>query len=383
MNWRKLDYRLTLSFYNTKRRLKTWFLPKSAATVFQCPRTILIGATFFLGDLVMQAPLIQALRAQYPAAKIHLLVSPGFAPLAKQLIGVDEVFEAKLKNGRWLRQFRKEHFKKWDLGVIPFICFLIPLFYGLDVRCIQSFPDPRHRRRYQIHHCVPLPKRVMHLSRMVLLLIGQEDAIYLAPHFHLKYLATLTELNGKRYVVIHPGAGGITRLWPVDRYVQVAKVLIQEGYHVVLTGNMKEIILCESIATSLPQEKISNLAGKIKLENLLAVLKEAVAVVGPDTGVLHVAKALKVPCVILLGPGQYELFAVDPGFHDVKHTRVLAVQHLTCRDKPYIFLHEIPGVGHCRRAQCLYQDVPCMLKITVDHVIAALQEIGVLKTGSV
>lgn len=375
MKWSKLDYRISLSYYNACRRIRAWFKPEPLVSE---PKSIMVGATVLLGDLVMQGPLIQALRRRYPHAKITLLVPKGWRDFARAMLGVDDALEAELNHGRWLRKFRREHQGQWDLGVVPLVYPLIPFFYGVGIRNILSFPDPKGRRRYQIHRCAGLPVQAGHMSRMMLALLDERDSRYPAPHLQVSGLALPGNLQGQSYVVIHPGASLPTRFWPSARYVLIAEQLLASGYHIVLTGSKGEIHLADAIAKHLPEHSVTSLAGKTNLLELTNVLQHAKAILGPDTGVLHIAKALAVPSVTLLGPTQKEIYGLDPNFHDVSHARTLYVPDLACRDSHTAFKQLIPGIANCRRKQCLYPDNPCLLGIEVAAVLSALTEINLL-----
>jgi ADP-heptose:LPS heptosyltransferase len=103
-------------------------------------------------------------------------------------------------------------------------------------------------------------------------------------------------------VVLHPGAASPARRWPPLRWAQVAYALTERGELVVLTGSEAERDLCVEIAT-LAQlgERCAVHAGRPLLE-LAGIVGAARLVVCGDTGVAHLATALRVPSVILFGP---------------------------------------------------------------------------------
>jgi len=100
------------------------------------------------------------------------------------------------------------------------------------------------------------------------------------------------------YVCVHPGSNAKERRWPTQHFAAVADRLADRGYQVVLTGTEKEAHLTASVALHM-KAPVIDLAGKTNLGTLGALVSKAQLVVSNDTGVSHVAAALKTPSVIL------------------------------------------------------------------------------------
>lgn len=103
---------------------------------------------------------------------------------------------------------------------------------------------------------------------------------------------------GSNYVCIHPGSNARERRWPTQNFAAVGDYLAARGYQVVLTGTEKEAYLTRSVAVHMRTGAI-DLAGMTNLGTLGALISKARLVVSNDTGVSHVAAALKRPSVIL------------------------------------------------------------------------------------
>ena len=102
--------------------------------------------------------------------------------------------------------------------------------------------------------------------------------------------------------LIHPGAASGARRWPVERFAAVARAERTAGRRVVVTGGPDEVGLAEFLGdlAALPQRVI--LAGRTDLIGLAALVAAAGRVVCGDTGVAHLATALRTPSVVLFGP---------------------------------------------------------------------------------
>ncbi|MEJ1114705.1 glycosyltransferase family 9 protein [Paenarthrobacter sp. CCNWLY172] len=121
--------------------------------------------------------------------------------------------------------------------------------------------------------------------------------------------------------VIHVGAAYGSRLWPVDRFADVAVELAGAGHDVVLTGGASERGRAEQTA-ALAKLKGANLddgllAGRQGLAEFAATIAEARLVVSADTGAAHLASAYGRPSVVLFGPAPAEEWGPPPGPHKV------------------------------------------------------------------
>ncbi|BCW56774.1 glycosyltransferase family 9 protein [Arthrobacter sp. StoSoilB20] len=121
--------------------------------------------------------------------------------------------------------------------------------------------------------------------------------------------------------VIHVGAAYGSRLWPVERFADVAVQLAAAGHEVVLTGGNSERARAEETA-ALAKLKGANLdggllAGRQGLAEFAATIAQARLVVSADTGAAHLASAYERPSVVLFGPAPAEEWGPPPGPHVV------------------------------------------------------------------
>ena len=117
--------------------------------------------------------------------------------------------------------------------------------------------------------------------------------------------------------VIHVGAAYGSRLWPVERFADVAVHLAAAGHQVVLTGGTSERVRAEETA-ALAKLNGANLddgllAGRQGLAEFAATIAGARLVVSADTGAAHLASAYERPSVVLFGPAPAEEWGPPPG----------------------------------------------------------------------
>ena len=102
--------------------------------------------------------------------------------------------------------------------------------------------------------------------------------------------------------VVHPGAASGARRWPVDRFAAVARAEAAAGRRVAVTGSSGEVGLARELARKAGLPSSAALAGRTPLRELAALVAGACRVICGDTGVAHLATALRTPSVVLFGP---------------------------------------------------------------------------------
>ncbi len=99
----------------------------------------------------------------------------------------------------------------------------------------------------------------------------------------------------KEGLVIHPGSGGIGKIWPVDRFIAVAG---EWGDDVTFVLGPAELEL--GLAGEIP-ERFSVVCPET-LEDLAEILSGASMYLGNDSGVSHCAALCGTRSIVLFGP---------------------------------------------------------------------------------
>jgi heptosyltransferase-1 len=105
--------------------------------------------------------------------------------------------------------------------------------------------------------------------------------------------------DARDYIILNPGAGWGAKMWPTERYGQVAKELAQYGFSSLVNYGPGEEALAAAV------EAVSNgTARKIScsISELIALTRRGRLFIGGDTGPMHLAAALKIPVVGIFGP---------------------------------------------------------------------------------
>jgi ADP-heptose:LPS heptosyltransferase len=157
--------------------------------------------------------------------------------------------------------------------------------------------------------------------------------------------------------VIHVGAAYGSRLWPIERFAEVAVELSRAGHDVVLTGGTseRERAMATAALANLKGANLDDvvLAGRQGLAEFAATIADARLVVSADTGAAHLASAYARPSVVLFGPAPAEEWGPPPGPHVV----LTAVE--------------------LRRGDVFAADPdPALLAVTVRDVLEAVEGLG-------
>jgi heptosyltransferase-1 len=105
--------------------------------------------------------------------------------------------------------------------------------------------------------------------------------------------------NGSKFAILNPGAGWGAKMWPAERYGQVAVDLAKDGLPSLINYGPGE----EELATAV-EAAGAGAARRIScsVSDLIALTRRAALFIGGDTGPMHMAAALKVPVVAIFGP---------------------------------------------------------------------------------
>lgn len=113
--------------------------------------------------------------------------------------------------------------------------------------------------------------------------------------------------------LIHPGAASPARRWPAARFAAVARAERRAGRRVIVTGGVGEVALAHQVAAAAGLAPTAVHAGRSTVVDLAALVGAAGRVVCGDTGVAHLATALRTPSVVLFGPTPPAVWGPPPG----------------------------------------------------------------------
>lgn len=298
-------------------------------------RRILVARRTRLGDMVVFLPLLRALRALHPEARIDLAVQPGAEAVARELVGLDGPVDAIEALDFLSAPSRRAQLRgAWRLCARGYDLLVTGAGYS-TLREATLCGAPRWIALDDGH---PLQQRA---TRRVRLDPSRHEA---ANHLALAEALGATILGPDRcprveapgaergravrealgippdagLVVVHPGAQKPSRRWPAGRYGRVISALLERDpeCRIVISAGPDEGDLAGRVRAAVADPAASrcvSAAGRTDLGELIALLGEADFVVCGDTGVLHLARALGRPLLALLGPENEGRWGPHPG----------------------------------------------------------------------
>jgi lipopolysaccharide heptosyltransferase I len=282
---------------------------------------ILIVRTSALGDVVHALPVLTALRRHLPRARIGWVVEEAMAPLLAGHPDLDEAISVRL------RHWGKAPFSRRTVRELGAFLAALDRFapdvtldlmgnhkagaisaLTLSDRRIGAARRARREPSSAIWISEPVAPRGVHaVDRMLSLLDGLglspepadfgpdkifRDAIF--PDEHREPLA-------EPFVLIHPGAGWPNKVYPPERWGEVARRLREA------TG-LPALVAMARGEEKLAQEVEAAGGGAARtvaapdLPALAALLRQARLVLGGDSGPTHLAHALGTPILMVMGP---------------------------------------------------------------------------------
>lgn len=287
---------------------------------------ILIIGPSWVGDMMMSHSLYQVLKQQYPACEIDVMAPNWCKPLLARMPEVRNAITMPIGHGAFAlgERYRlgKALRNQYDMAIVlpnslksAFIPFFakIPLRRGWKGESRYIFLNdirnnkkdyPMMVQRYialgfekgAVPKAADLPRPVPYLT------INSEEQAETLKKFEKQ--TALTEHRPS--IGFCPGAEfGPAKRWPHYHYAKLAELLIQQGYAIRLFGSAKDNEVGEDIRQALPQNLrhyCINLAGQTSLNEAVDLIANCVAVVSNDSGLMHIAAAVKRPLVALYGP---------------------------------------------------------------------------------
>lgn len=265
-----------------------------------------------LGDFLVTLPAIQSLKEAH-GAEITLLGAPWHKEfLEPKRTAVDRVivvpecegirgsnYASQKELDEFFEQMRREkfdmaiHFQGNGLSANP---FLLKLGAPFTAGC-TSPGAPELTRSIPFYY---YQNEVMRYLEVASLAGGKpvtpEAVVDILAEDEQEVSPLLKLIGQKKIIAIHPFSADVRREWHDIYYTPLADMLAEKGYEIVFTGMHKDKARVNQIIDSMNFEAF-NACGSFSLGGLSALYKKAALVIAPDTGPLHLARAVGTPTV--------------------------------------------------------------------------------------
>lgn len=285
---------------------------------------ILIVKTSSLGDVIHNLPVISDIRRHFPQAQIDWCVEESFSAIPRLHPGVGRVIPVAVRRWRkkllqaatWreMAEFRRQLASETYDAIIDTQGLLKSALIASRAKgprlgyAADAAREPAAARWYNRHFHVSRDLHaVIRNRRLVAAALGYQ--IEGEPDYGIETPpASFSWLPHRPYAVFLTATSRDDKLWPEANWLTLGRSLNSQGFSVILPGG-----------SALERERAARLAAAIpgalaappmSIPELASLLSGARAAVGVDTGLTHLAVALKTPTVAIYT-------ATDPGLTGV------------------------------------------------------------------
>lgn len=359
---------------------------------------ILIVRLDAIGDMILTSGFLRELRANFPQARITLVVSSLVYPIVEFCPYVNEILTFDIKTlGRnlqitlkrliefckenlWIKHFLLAFSPQWGSDNLP---GLLMMWLSGAMERIGYGTHPYSNLGFEISakdvaldnflltknilapaEVINEAERYFYVLQAVGLEVKQDniELFYSAEDFlKAQELLKIIPPTVKK-VLLGIGAGFGSRQYPVEKLLIALKYLAQKNLVFVIVGGRAELDASNFIEQNMPQGKVLNLTGKTTLRETEAVIAQMDYYIGNDSGVMHMAAAAQVPILVMYREAQDKEDYTPGVFSEYRRFEpwqtksvILRPDHQLddCAVRPPIY-----GWCHHREAHCITQITP-------------------------
>ena len=328
------------------------------ATDFSEFSKILIIRLSSLGDVLLTTPLIRNIKKKNPGIHIDFIVREKFAETLQNNPNLNEILLYVNSKDEQKVLFKSVQAKNYELVI--------------DLQ--NNF---RSREITRLLNCKTLRFDKNNIKKF-LLVHFKVNLLKDTPQIPIRYseAASINELDNEgldfysenipdpklnssaNYIGLCPGAKHFTKRWPKEYFIELGKKLESTGYIIILFGGEEEIQICNEIEKEL--NTAINLCNT-NLKQIGANMKMCKAIYTNDSGLMHLASAVKIPVIAFFGSTVREF-----GFFPYKtKSIVLENKNLSCRP-----------CTHIGRNACPKTHFKCMLEIKPELAYNTLTKLA-------
>ena len=283
-----------------------------------------------IGDIVLTTPVVRCLKQQLPDVELHVLTKPAYRSIYAANPHVDKVFELTPNWKALMVALREEHYdfivdlhKNWRSWRVRLALHRpSAAFPKLDFKKFL-YTKLKTGKMPQVHIVDRYFKAVQKLGVHN---DGQGLDFFFNEGDEMHY-EDLPESFRDGFVAVVIGGQHATKILPADKVVEVCEAL---DYPVILVGGPEDAARGERIKNKVGSY-VGNSCGSLTVGQSASLLKLADAVLTNDTGMMHIAAALRKPIVTVWGNTVPE-FGMYPYLpQGMKPATIIENKSLKCR----------------------------------------------------
>ena len=321
-----------------------------------------------IGDIVLTTPVVRCLKKQVPNAEIHYLIKPQFKMVMEPNPYIDKLHVLQQDWDKMIDELKAESFD-----------YIIDLHHNLrTLRVKNALQVPAYSfNKLNFRKLVfvklkwnVMPKGVHIIDRYMETVApfgvqnDGEGMDYFIPAKEVVPLNDIPHSHHAGFISIVIGASFYTKKLPVYKLQELCRKI---NHPIILLGAKEEQAEGEAIA-SVDPVKVYNACGKFSLHESADLVRQSKVVIAHDTGLMHIAAALKRPVIAIWG-------STTPSFGMVPYygenflqfnphpSDDVQVHKLWCRPCTKIGRNKCPQ-GHFK----------CMKSINLDEIVEKLEQ---------
>lgn len=256
---------------------------------------ILFVTSTRIGDAVLSTCLLSHLVTKFPDASFTVACGPLPAPLFEAVPGVERVIALQKKQfaGHWLSLWVNVVSTSWDMVVDLRASALAWTLRARDRKTLRSNDEGGTIHRVvelgKLFNLNPPPDTKLWLSDGAI-----SDADFVLP-------------GGGPVIGLGVTANWLPKIWPAQNFVSLAHRLTQKdglfpSARIAVFGAEEERSLAQPVLDELDEKQSVDLVGRHALPTVAACLSKCALFIGNDSGLMHMAAAVKTPTIGLFGP---------------------------------------------------------------------------------
>jgi heptosyltransferase-2 len=319
-----------------------------------------------IGDIVLTTPVVRCMKKQLPDAEIHFLIKPQFKTVMVNNPYIDKLHTLQKDWDAMIEELKAEKFD-----------YIIDLHHNLrTLRVKRALKLPSfsyNKLNIEKFVFVKLKWNVMpkvHIIDRYLETVssfgvkndGAGMDYFIAPHEEVK-LEDIPASHHAGYIALVIGASFYTKKLPVEKLQELCRKI---DHPVILLGGKEEREEGDAIAATDPV-KIYNACGKFSLNESADLVRKSKLVIAHDTGLMHMAAAMKKPVIAVWGSttpsfGMVPYYGDNYLYQHAKPYDDVQVHKLWCRPCTKMGRHKCPQ-GHFK----------CMKNISIDDMVLKVE----------
>jgi heptosyltransferase-2 len=339
------------------------------------PAKILIIRFSSIGDIVLTTPFIRAVRTKFPDARIDFLVRREFSELLLSHPALSNVLPYDTRTGFPGLRTLKESLRREQYDIVfdlhkslrsRYLCAFIGAAKVLGIR-------KGIIRRTLLVRCginmygsiLSATDRYLETGKTLGLADDGKGPDFFLPQAVRENVSEKTGIGASVFCIgFCPSAKHYTKRWLPERFIELGIRLSKErNAMILLFGGSADAELCrtimEGINAGTGKTAAKNFAGSMTLSETAAAMERCRCVVTNDSGLMHIASAMKRNIVAVFGSTVKEL-----GFFP-RGGKALVVENNNLRCRP---------CSHIGRESCPKKHFRCMREITTEMVYRACEE---------